>query len=138
MVIDKIGQFYRTVAVHPRKAPIMTAYQSTVEGSPLRRLLRNMWLYETNARSEKRFQESEFPYEFLHDVLKRYMSIKNSGPTTHNSFFDIKVSDGWMDQLKCKTPYRCRYHQHDDEHPFCLPDEEEEGHCESCRAAKNP
>lgn len=137
MVMDKIEQFYKYERVHPGDFPVSTAYQFTVEGSPLRKLLRDTWLYDTNFQSEKRFQESEFPSEFLHDVLKLYMSIKNSGPKKLDSFSDITANDGVLNKDECETPVRCRYHRHDDEHPFCPLDPTEDKRCESCRAAKD-
>jgi hypothetical protein len=137
MVMDKIEQFYKYEFVHPGNLPVSTAYQSTVEGSPLRKLLRNMWLYDTDSISEKRFGESKFPSEFLHDVLKLYMSIKNLRPKNLDSFSDITANDGLLNKDDCAIPVRCRYHQHDDEHPFCPPHWKEERHCASCRAARN-
>ena len=137
MVMDKIEQFYDYERVHPGSLPVLTAYQSTVEGSPLRRLLRDIWLYDTNRNSINRFQENEFPNEFLHDVLQLYMSIKTSGPKNLDSFSDFTANDGLLNKDECEIPVRCRYHQHDDEHPFCPLDPREDRHCESCRAAKH-
>ena len=137
VVMDKMEQFYKYQCVHPGNLPVSTAYQFTVEESPLRKLLRDIWLYDTNLVSIKQFQQNEFPSEFLHDVLELYMSIKKSGPEKLDSFYDITANDGSLNKDNCAIPVRCRYHQHDDEHPFCPPDWGEEGHCESCRAARN-
>lgn len=42
MVMDKFEQLYKAECLHPGNLPISTAYQFTVEGSPLRELLRNI------------------------------------------------------------------------------------------------
>jgi hypothetical protein len=134
MVMDKIEQFYKIAGVHPDKVPISTAYQSTVEGCPLRKWLHNIWFYDTNERSEKRFQENGFNNEFLHDVLKQYMRVKVTRPSK-DSFSIIEANDG-LDELECEIPIRCRYHQHDDEHRICPTTWIGGDYCQTCKAAK--
>lgn len=137
IVVDEIERFYRVTEAHPGERPITTAYNSTAKGSPLRKLLRNMWFYDTDCESEARFKENVFPNEFLHDVLKLYMSVKVDGTDEIENFFSISSNEGNFEEEECDGPTRCRYHQHDDEQPSCpLMTWEEEGKCESCKSAR--
>jgi hypothetical protein len=61
MVMDQIQQFCNATDVHPGKVPISAAYQSTGEGSPLRKILRDMWFYYACPDDPKRYQGSGFP-----------------------------------------------------------------------------
>lgn len=71
-VLDQIGRLRTTIGVHPGKEPMSIAYQSTVQGSPLRKLLLEMWFYKTDFACRKRLQESDFPTEFLQDMVSLY------------------------------------------------------------------
>ena len=136
MIVDRIEQFRKTADVQPGKAPISFVYRSTVDGSPLRRLLRNMWFYDMDYGYNERLKVGGFPTEFLHDMLEHYMKVKAADSGMH-SFVDITSNDKALNELRGGTPVHCRYHQHDDEYPFCLTDWKEEEHCKSCKAASN-
>lgn len=118
MVIDKIQEFCKAVHVLPGKAPICAAYKSTVHGSPLRKLLRDLWFYDTGVFHPKQVEESGLPNEFLHDTFKEYIRIKfESDDVKH--FRDISSNDWLLEEPESDVPSVCRYHHHDDQHPFC-------------------
>ncbi|KAM0710413.1 hypothetical protein Q7P35_002775 [Cladosporium inversicolor] len=133
MVIDKIQQLCNSAIAHPGKQPISIAYQSTVEGSPLRHLLRDMWFYDASPDWSVRFEESGFPHEFLHDNFKSYMRIK-SCDNDIDRFLNVANNDDLVDEPECDIPVACRYHQHDDEHPFCVKSLKEEKPCKTCKS----
>lgn len=131
MVMDKIEQFYRTTQVHPGQSTVYTVYHSTERGSPLRKLLRNMWFYYTDKMTIWRAQEHGFPKEFLRDEFEHFIMVKAAGKGLDN-FSNVALND----HLEGGGPAWCRYHQHDEEHPFCLTSWQDEEHCKSCRAKK--
>lgn len=120
-VMDKIDSFHTITEVHPGKEPISIAYQSTVEGSPLRKLLRDLWFYNTNVACRKRLQEGDFPKHFLLDMVSIYVGVKTIDESYSFAHFTDNVSSDFLSgESERKIPGVCRYHQHDDEHPFCL------------------
>jgi hypothetical protein len=138
MAIDKIQQFTKVAGCYPGKSPVSTAYQSTVEGSPLRKLLRDIYFYDTTSDNRdhcNRYQESGFPNEFLHDILKEYMRVKTESDDVTN-FFEVATNDHLLEKSERDVPNACRYHQHDDEHPFCVTSSEEEEPCKTCKAKR--
>jgi hypothetical protein len=119
-VLDKIKHFLVITDVHPGKEAISIAYQSTTEGNPLRRLLRDMWFYGTSFACRKRLQEGGFPKDFLYDMVEQYVGVKTIDESYNFAHFtDTMSSDCILDGPERNIPERCRYHQHDDEHPVC-------------------
>lgn len=119
-VMNKIQNLNTTIRVHPGRGAISIAYQSTMEGSALRKLLRDLWFYETGPACRKRLSEGGFPNDFLHDMVKQYVWTKTIDDIYGvENFIDVTSSDHLLDEPKRNIPEGCRYHQHDDEHPFC-------------------
>jgi hypothetical protein len=109
MVMDTIQQFCQSAYVAPGKGPISTAYQSTVAGSPLRKLLRDMWSYSPGSDHEERFNESGFPNEFLRDIVKEYLRIKPESDDVKH-YFEVASNDYLLEGSESETPDGCRYH----------------------------
>jgi hypothetical protein len=134
MVMDKVQQFCSITRTHPGKLPVRTAYQSTADGSPLRNLLRDMWFYDARPEDPVRFEESGFPLEFLHDIFTLYLKIKVHDEDI-DCFLDVTYNDNFLFESEHEIPNGCRYHQHDDQHPFCSTSSKKEEPCKSCKAA---
>jgi len=134
MVMDNLQQFCKAVDAQPGKSPITTAYQSTLEGSPLRRLLRDMWFYNAYPDYKERFQEPGFPTEFLHDMFKEYMRVKPESDDVQH-YCEVATNDYLLRGPERDVPDRCRYHRHDEEHPLCS-EVVERKPCKSCKATK--
>jgi hypothetical protein len=125
MVIDQMNDFYANTDVHPGKGPISTVYRSTTDGSPLRNLLHDLWYRDADDDCEKLLQESCFPKDFLHVLVKMYVRVKVSKFSSNHG-----PSDGDDD------PGECDYHQHDGGHPTCSTSLEDKVPCKSCRTTK--
>ena len=139
MVVDNIERFFNTTQVHPGKSPISAVYQSTVEGNPLRKLMRNVWFYDTRGACQFRLHESGFPNDFLHDFMKECVRV-NVGiqGDNFNKFLDVASNDCGIVPPERAVPCECRYHQHDDEHLFCATRSSSKSKkpCRSCRPSK--
>lgn len=89
----------------PKGAATTLAYNGTPKSSPLRRVLRDYWTHELADRLDPTLiEEQDFPRDFLQDVTMEFMRQFTS------------VCDGDAPST-CED--KCRYHQHDDDHPPC-------------------
>ena len=131
MVADSIEQFFDITKVHPGKVPIAAVYESTVEGNSLRKLMRNLWFYNTRGACQNRLHDSGFPSDFLYDLVREYVRVKvGIVGEDFKQFLDVASTD------IIDVPNGCRYHQHDDEHPPCAMSSTVKKPCRSCRPPK--
>ena len=113
MVIDEIIRFSDVADVVP-DSHFWDVYSRTPRNSPLRILMRDYWMYEMNAMDANPL--GGVPKELMEDILLEFLRIKSSEDSaTIADTFKRKLSE---DTVKDK----CRYHQHDDKHPRCVPE----------------
>jgi hypothetical protein len=75
MVIDQIIRFSFCAGVIPLLAPTSLAYNSTVQGSLLRKLLRDYWMYESGNIDRETLLAEDFPVECLQDIARTEISV---------------------------------------------------------------
>lgn len=115
MVLDAVDEVFRLSKVHPGPGPMAIAYDSFAEADPLRLLLRDLWVYETDDyHCPQRLKDEEFPYALLRDLAVLYVT---DAPTVVSSQRDLAP---YTDATRM-----CNYHQHDKEHPICSSDPEQ-------------
>lgn len=105
LVTDEIIRMSEELREIPNMACVTLAFNSTVVGSPLRRLCRDYYAHEAAVGVLESIEEGMLPFNFVKFVLLEMERLARS-----------KV--GCM-RLKCVNREECHYHQHDDEHPKC-------------------
>lgn len=112
LIIGKIIRISYDAKLLPTQAPISFAYESLAEGNRLRKLLRDLWIYgSTSAGTDSEDLRNEgFSSKFLQDIAVEMLKIVGENPRD----FDQTVEDICSDDP-------CRYHQHDERHPKCVP-----------------
>lgn len=122
MVIDEIVSFADEVRCIPLQAPTSLAYASTAEGSPLRALLRDYWVYDSGTVERRVLRADGIPVECLQDVALAVLEKFDEFP--QNAFVrgDLALSVRTL----CVRE-KCRYHLHDEKHPQCGVKEEGDG-----------
>lgn len=117
MVIAEIIRASRLLGCIPTQSPTSLAYVSTVEGSPLRRLLRDYWFCESASThtDHERVRAAGFPLEFLQDIaIKGLRTLEVPAEYSYIRFKNFKTI--------CAERV-CYYHQHDELHPECVPED---------------
>jgi hypothetical protein len=103
-VISHLISFFDKTHTSPEHESVKIAYESTVEGSPLRVLLRDAWVHKTPEDGLQIVDGDNYPDEFLQDIAVEFMRVKMGQP------------DGEDPASYCDG---CRYHHHDDQYPLC-------------------
>lgn len=116
-MIDEIVNFGDETRKMPSLQSINLAYISTVHGHPLRRLLRDCYLYDISGENYMDVHVDELPLELYRDITVEYLRRKDDiggmCPVREIYSFNIKA------HICSADP--CRYHQHDEKHPRCGP-----------------
>ena len=94
----------------PTHGPVSLAYASTAKGDPLRKLLRDYWIYQSvSTRTDsERLRTADFPAECVQDIAIELLEIAD----THFDDFAKAFKDLCSDDV-------CRYHHHSEMHPDC-------------------
>jgi hypothetical protein len=109
LVMDEIIRVSEELGKIPNYPEVAQVYESTVAGSPLRRLCRDYYVYEAASSELEDIHEGTLPFQFLQDVILEFERHTNDqGPDKRRS------------KVQCVDREKCYYHQHDDEHPKCL------------------
>jgi hypothetical protein len=111
IVTSEIIRFSDAIRAIPTQISISLAYAATAVGSPLRRLLRDFWIYDGAVTSREHIRAAGFPVECLQDIAVAMLRIAHEG----NPGVDLgrqNLSDLCSHEV-------CRYHQHDEMHPEC-------------------
>jgi hypothetical protein len=113
MVTDEIIRASDALACIPTQGPVSLAYASTGTGSPLRRLLRDFWIYQSASTQtdSEHLRTAGFPAECVQDIAIDMIRIASSDPDNTN--FDQAFKDFYFDEA-------CRYHHHNRLHPACV------------------
>ena len=123
LVIDEVIKFSAWIGAIPSRSQICIAYESTVDGSPLRTLIRNMWVCTSKQEVLQCLRESGYPPDFLQDIAAELVRAKvdmearlhecDNGDEDFANQYEIFSDTYRLDSRKCL------YHQHDEKHPKC-------------------
>lgn len=115
LVIDELMRFQDVVQLVPHNSTVSLAYSHTVKNSPLRRLMRDYWVYLKRPRDIRVGSFEGLPDECIKDVMLEFYSVmeKHGKKTVDDAFSSEIMTNAYED--------KCYYHQHDDKHPGCVP-----------------
>lgn len=127
IVIDEIFQFSVWIGAVPSCAQISIAYSSTVEGCPLRALIRNLWVCASKQEGLQRLRDTGYPSEFLQDIAVELLRAKLDMEVRLDEYDDDAddENESFVDQCNVFSetyhldPRKCLYHQHDKQNPKC-------------------
>ncbi|KAK6438859.1 hypothetical protein LTR95_004943 [Oleoguttula sp. CCFEE 5521] len=96
----------------PNQNTIAFAYDHTVHGSPLRRVIAVWHLHEWSGKIDGETENpfDKFPAALWQDMVREYWTLKQSGKTK-------KVIEVFCQKPRDRP--KCHYHQHNDSHPPC-------------------
>lgn len=116
MVVAEIIRASRVLGCIPTQGLITLAYASTAKGNPLRKLIRDYWICESaSTRTDpERLRAADFPSECMQDIAIEMLRTSGEIPTDYH-YVHFKTV-----QTICSEDM-CRYHQHDELHPGCVP-----------------
>jgi hypothetical protein len=108
LVISEIIRFSYAIETIPTQIPTSLAYAATVAGNPLRKLLRDLWIYDLDDMAKGRLYAAGFPLECLQDIAIEMLRVVRE----EEEDFRRNVNELCDDEV-------CRYHQHDEMYPAC-------------------
>jgi hypothetical protein len=105
LIIDEFIDSSDDMAFAPSDKVVNFIYESTAHGNPLRRLMRDIWTYETTKASYLDYHAVKLHADFIRDVMVESFRTR----------FEIKVDENCehvctIAQRVCAD--RCHYHQH--------------------------
>ena len=110
-IIDELTRFSYSEGYNPDDEVINLVYQSTVHGSPLRKLMRDFYLYSTRSSNYLIPHVANLPAEFYRDIFVEFLRVKEKDPASPYFQNGIgAVRDKLMEDI-------CRYHNHDSRFP---------------------
>lgn len=116
LIIDELVHSSKAAGLHISTRLTRLVYASTVHPNPLRKLLRDTLVHETYSREYMLVHDSIYPMELARDVAVDFLRLKDANETEIlQSVYGPSVKDAKRAEDKC------RYHQHDEEHPRCVP-----------------
>jgi hypothetical protein len=118
LVIDEIIDTQERTNHSSPNDVINTVYESTVHGSPLRKLMRDVGLHGGWSAFYLDPHSFKFHEDYARDIFVEFMRVKNSG-------WSELVQDVYGIPVESKREAdRCFYHIHGLHHPACVPDPE--------------
>lgn len=112
-VVDEFIRFSDDSQRFPEEHHIVKAYELTGKEDPLRKLMRDYFVYEEGYEMSDRPQSQPMPQDFYRDVAEEFWHVKEHHFPDQYNVFDSKVN-----VLLKENP--CRYHQHNENHPWCV------------------
>jgi hypothetical protein len=106
-VTSEIIRFSYAIETVPTQIPTSLAYAATTAGNPIRKLLRDLWIYDSAGIADGRLRAPGFPLECLQDIATEMLRAVHEAEYVRESVRDL-----------CSEEV-CRYHQHDEMHPEC-------------------
>lgn len=107
LVINDLARLTASLSLYPSGRAVGLAYASSLEGSPLRRLLVDLTLHDSPI-----LPKGNYPSEYLQDVIAEY-HVQKRNVRLGGDRDDIPLLD-WTVRDDLRTG---RYHQHEDNHP---------------------
>lgn len=115
VVIDEISRFGEEIHTNLGVVAVNLAYKGTTHGNPLRRYIRDCFVLDYEPSFYMDIHTRDYPGEFYRDVTVQYLRLKDvNGSKTVDEVYRGRVSEIY--ELD-----KCRYHQHNDKHPRCMP-----------------
>jgi hypothetical protein len=116
-VIDELTRFSYCKGYNPDDEVINLIYESTVHGSPLRKLMRDFYLYSTRSSFYLMPHLAELPAELYRVIYVEFLRVKEND---HNSvYFQHGLGSACFDSVRDKLMEgRCRYHFHNSRFPL--------------------
>ena len=108
LVADEIIRTSEALHMIPSTSCVTLAFNSTIEGNPLRRLCKDYYVHEAAVGVLENLKEGQLPFQFIKEVL-----LELDRMTRHATPYDQRTKVGCVDREQCY------YHQHDDDHPKC-------------------
>jgi hypothetical protein len=116
LVMDALVQFSDKCGSPFDQDLVRRAYDATAHGNPLRRLMRDECVYETNSVAYMNLHVDSAHPEFTRDVMVEFLRLRDVNSRE-------KVGHVYaMHERHERNTDKCRYHQHDATHPRCVPD----------------
>lgn len=116
LVIDEFIRFSPTTLRNPDALSTNHVYESTVQGSPLRKLMRDYIVHETKSDGYLDFHAINFHEDFCRDVLVEFLRAKDGDPVEPSK---CEQENGIAEKM-CAD--RCHYHLHDSLCVRCVPE----------------
>ena len=99
---------------------ICRVYDSTAHGNPLRKLMRDECVYETNSAAYMCLHVEPRHPEFFRDVMVEFLRLRDVNLTK-------KIEDVYqLHDKHSRNIDKCHYHQHSETYPRCVPEPEKE------------
>jgi hypothetical protein len=103
LLTDEIIRFAMKVRRNPSAQVINYVYESTVHGSPLRKLMRDSKVYCTYSNNYLRLHAVKYHEDFCRDIAVEFLRVKDSEPS--------RCFGAGFPPILCAN--RCCYHVHD-------------------------
>jgi hypothetical protein len=116
LVIDEFIRFSPTTLRNPDALSTNHVYESTVQGSPLRKLMRDYIVHETKSDGHLDSHAINFHEDFCRDVLVEFLRAKDGDPVEPSK---CEQENGIAEKM-CAD--RCHYHLHDSLCVRCVPE----------------
>jgi hypothetical protein len=110
LIMDGFIKFCSESVDIPKNKLKKDIYDLTPPGSPLRSVIRDLMIYETNLDNYEVTNLSAVPKQLLFDIAKEHLYVQQQ----HHQ---QSISEIYNQCLK-NFP-KCHYHQHNDKHPKC-------------------
>jgi hypothetical protein len=114
-LIDELIRFGAAKGYNPDDEIVNFVYESTVHGSPLRKLMRDLYMYSTGQHYMYLTpHQVELPAEFYRDLFVEYLRVKRPQAGVYYMTTDFPVNSV-IDKMVLDN---CEYHLHDENlHP---------------------
>lgn len=110
---DKYGKTFDTDTIR-------RVYDSTTHGNPLRKLMRDECVYETNSVDYMALHVEPRHPEFFRDVMVEFVRLRDVN-------LNKKIEDVYqLHDKHGRNIDKCHYHQHSETYPRCEPEPEKE------------
>jgi hypothetical protein len=116
-IIDELTRFSYCKGYNPDDEVINLVYESTVHGSPLRKLMRDLYLYSTRSSYYLIPHLATLPAELYRDIYVEFLRVKENDPAS--TYFQHGLGSACFDSVRDKLMEdRCRYHLHNSRFPL--------------------
>jgi hypothetical protein len=114
MIIDEFIRFSLTMRRNPDIGTINLVYESTVHGSPLRKLMRDYIVHENRSEAYLDFHALRYHEDFCRDILVEFLRAQDGDPL---EAMQCQQELGFPQKLCADI---CNYHIHEDRCVRCV------------------